>query len=59
MEERTFLNATNDSFDPYDYHVLNCSENMFTTARIEGIHFFVKMMMTRWVLKMNMNLWVD
>ena len=29
IEEGTSLNSTNDSFDPYDYHVLKFGENMF------------------------------
>ena len=38
--ERTSLNSTNDSVDPFDYHVLKSSGNKFTKLKIELIHSF-------------------
>ena len=35
FEEGTFLNSTNDSVHPDDYHVLKCGESMFTKMKLE------------------------
>ena len=38
MQERTFLNSTNDSVDPYEYRVLKCGGNIFSKMRIKKLH---------------------
>ena len=40
FEEVTFLNSTNDSVDPYDYHVLKCGEGVLKTMERDQIHTF-------------------
>ena len=36
----TLLNSPNHSVDPYDYHVLKCSENIFSKKRQKEFNSF-------------------
>ena len=36
----TFLNSTDDSGDPYDYHVLKYGKSVFKTMECDQIHTF-------------------
>ena len=38
IEEGTFLNATNNSLDPYDYHVEKCGKDAFKKIEHIQIH---------------------
>ena len=40
IEEETFLNETNDSSDPFYYHVGNCGVDSFKTLEHSQIHTF-------------------
>ena len=40
IEENTLLNATNDSFDPYDYHLEKCGIDSFKKLEGNLIHSF-------------------
>ena len=40
IEEGTLLNTTNDSFDPYDYHLENCGIDSFKKLECNLIHSF-------------------
>ena len=40
IEEGTLLNATNDSIDPFDYHLGKCGEDSFKTLEHSEIHTF-------------------
>ena len=40
IEERSLLNATNNSLDPYDYHVETCVKDSFKTIERSQIHTF-------------------
>ena len=55
---RNLINFTDDSVDPYDYHVLKCSQNMFSKMRRKKFFLSLKMMMKRCLSKMKTDLWV-
>ena len=40
IEERTLLNATNNSLDPFDYHVEKCGVDSFKKLECSLIHTF-------------------
>ena len=37
-EEGTLLNRSDDSLDPYDYHLENCGDDVFKTIEANRIH---------------------
>ena len=43
MEERTLLNSTNDSFDPFDCHFAKCGEGAFKTIQCNQLIVFTRM----------------
>ena len=40
IEEGTLSNSTNDSLDPFDYHIAKCGEGAFKTMECNQIHNF-------------------
>ena len=42
IEEGTFLNSTNVTFDPFDYHLAKSGGGAFKTIEINQIHRFYK-----------------
>ena len=40
IEEETLLNATNDSLDPFDYHLGKCGVDSYKTLERSQIHTF-------------------
>ena len=38
IEEGTLLNSTNDSLEPFDYHLAKCGEGAFETMECNQIH---------------------
>ena len=40
IEKVTLLNSTNDSLDPFDYHLAKCGEGSFKTMECNQIHSF-------------------
>ena len=40
LEDGTLLNGTDDSLDPFDYHLWNCGANSFKKLEYSQIHRF-------------------
>ena len=38
IDERTLLNRSDDSLDPYDYHLEKCDKDVFKTIEADRIH---------------------